>query len=69
MSIESVDKVLDEVRPILIADGGNVEVVSADDGVVRLRLQVWLPSPPTMQGCTHWLLLCHLSKDLLCKIT
>jgi Fe-S cluster biogenesis protein NfuA len=39
MSIESVDKVLDEVRPILIADGGNVEVVSVDDGVVRLRLQ------------------------------
>jgi len=40
MSIESVDRVLDEVRPILIADGGNVEVVSADDGVVMLRLQV-----------------------------
>ena len=39
-SIENVDKVLDEVRPILVADGGNVEVVSAEDGIVQLRLQV-----------------------------
>ena len=38
--LESVDKVLDEVRPILVADGGNVEVVSAEDGIVQLRLQV-----------------------------
>jgi len=38
--MENVDKVLDEVRPILVADGGNVEVVSAEDGIVQLRLQV-----------------------------
>jgi hypothetical protein len=40
MNVENVDKVLDEVRPILIADGGNVEVVGTDDGIVLLRLQV-----------------------------
>ena len=34
-----VDKALDEVRPYLIADGGNVEVVAVQDGVVMLRLQ------------------------------
>eukprot|EP00898_Chlorokybus_atmophyticus_P007762 jgi/Chlat1/7988/Chrsp7S07745 len=35
----NVDKVLDEVRPYLIADGGNVEVAGVHDGVVALRLQ------------------------------
>lgn len=37
--MESVDRVLDGVRPYLIADGGNVEVVGVEDGVVALRLQ------------------------------
>ena len=39
MDIASVDKTLDEVRPYLIADGGNVEVVSVEEGNVFLRLQ------------------------------
>jgi hypothetical protein len=36
-----VDKALDEVRPYLIADGGNVEVASISDGIVYLRLQAY----------------------------
>lgn len=36
---ENVDKVLDAVRPYLIADGGNVDVVSVENGVVSLKLQ------------------------------
>ena len=40
MTLEAVDTVLDEVRPYLIADGGNVEVVGVQDGIVSLRLQV-----------------------------
>lgn len=40
MTPATVDAVLDEVRPYLIADGGNVEVVAVDNGVVMLRLQV-----------------------------
>lgn len=36
---ENVDLVLDDVRPYLIADGGNVDVVSVDDGVISLQLQ------------------------------
>ncbi|EFJ25024.1 hypothetical protein SELMODRAFT_16558, partial [Selaginella moellendorffii] len=36
---ENVDKVLDEVRPYLVADGGNVAVVSVADGTVSLELQ------------------------------
>eukprot|EP00897_Mesotaenium_endlicherianum_P004008 jgi/Mesen1/3635/ME000020S03162 len=39
MSVSSVDKALDQVRPYLIADGGNVEVVGVENGVVFLRLQ------------------------------
>mmetsp|Transcript_12240 Transcript_12240/g.16005 ORF Transcript_12240/g.16005 Transcript_12240/m.16005 type:complete len:424 (-) Transcript_12240:3-1274(-) len=40
-TIEAVDRVLDEIRPYLIADGGNVAVVDADDEtkVVSLELQ------------------------------
>ncbi|KAL3531551.1 hypothetical protein ACH5RR_010873 [Cinchona calisaya] len=36
---ENVDLVLEDVRPYLIADGGNVDVVSVDNGVVSLQLQ------------------------------
>ncbi|MDA0674433.1 MAG: NifU family protein [Cyanobacteria bacterium] len=36
---ENVEKVLDELRPYLMADGGNVELVELDGPVVRLRLQ------------------------------
>lgn len=39
LTVENVDKVLDNVRPYLITDGGNVDVVSVDNGVVSLKLQ------------------------------
>ena len=39
INFENVDKVLDNVRPALIADGGNVELVDVEDGVIKLRLQ------------------------------
>ncbi|CAN6467282.1 unnamed protein product [Victoria cruziana] len=35
----NVNLVLDDVRPYLISDGGDVEVVSVIDGVVSLKLQ------------------------------
>ena len=41
MTPKTVNAVLDEVRPYLIADGGNVEVAGVEDGMVFLRLQVW----------------------------
>ncbi len=34
-----VEKVLDEVRPQLQADGGNIELVDVIDGVVRVKLK------------------------------
>ena len=36
---DKVEKVLDKIRPMLIRDGGNVELVSVDGGVVKVRLQ------------------------------
>ena len=36
---ENVEKVLDELRPFLISDGGNVEIGEIDGPVVKVRLQ------------------------------
>ncbi len=35
---EEVEEVLESLRPMLIQDGGNVELVEIDDGVVKVRL-------------------------------
>ncbi len=36
---EKVQEVLNKIRPMLQADGGDVELVDVEDGVVRVRLQ------------------------------
>jgi Fe-S cluster biogenesis protein NfuA len=36
---DNVENVLEELRPYLMADGGNVELVEIDGPIVRLRLQ------------------------------
>jgi Fe-S cluster biogenesis protein NfuA len=35
---DKVEDVLETIRPALMADGGNVELVEVDDGVVKVRL-------------------------------
>jgi len=35
---EKVEEVLNKIRPNLLADGGNVELVDVKEGVVSLRL-------------------------------
>ena len=35
---EKVEAILNQIRPSLMADGGNVELVDASDGVVKVRL-------------------------------
>ncbi|MFH1128824.1 MAG: NifU family protein [Candidatus Omnitrophota bacterium] len=36
---EQIEKALEQVRPMLTADGGNVELVEVtDDGIVKLKL-------------------------------
>ncbi len=39
LTLENVETVLDELRPYLMSDGGNVEVVELDGPVVKVRLQ------------------------------
>lgn len=38
MTKEKVNEVLDKIRPSLKADGGDVELVDVEDGVVKVRL-------------------------------
>jgi len=35
---DKVEAVLDKIRPSLVADGGNVELIDVNDGVVKLKL-------------------------------
>jgi len=35
---DEVEEVLESIRPMLMNDGGNVELVDVDDGVVKVRL-------------------------------
>lgn len=44
---ENVNAVLEDVRPYLIADGGDVELVSVEEGVVSLKLQGACESCPS----------------------
>jgi Fe-S cluster biogenesis protein NfuA len=34
-----IEQVIDKIRPSLQADGGDVELVAVEDGVVKLRLK------------------------------
>ena len=35
---DKVEEVLNKIRPSLMADGGNVELVSVNDGIVTVKL-------------------------------
>jgi Fe-S cluster biogenesis protein NfuA len=39
LTTDNVEQVLDEMRPYLMADGGNVELVEIEGPIVKLRLQ------------------------------
>lgn len=39
LTSDNVEAVLDELRPYLMADGGNVELTEIDGPIVKLRLQ------------------------------
>jgi len=46
---ERVNKVLDSLRPMLMADGGNVELLSVDGGEVKVKLRGACGSCPMSQ--------------------
>ena len=37
--LTAVKKVINEIRPMLVTDGGDIELVSFKDGVVKVKLQ------------------------------
>lgn len=39
LTTENVEKVLDDLRPYLMADGGNVDLVEIEGPIVKLKLQ------------------------------
>ncbi|NJL10865.1 MAG: NifU family protein [Calothrix sp. SM1_7_51] len=39
LTSDNVETVLDEMRPYLMSDGGNVELVDIDGPIVKVRLQ------------------------------
>lgn len=47
LTAPNVEKVLDELRPYLMADGGNVELVELDGPIVKLRLNGACESCPS----------------------
>ena len=44
---EKIEKAIGKIRPALMADGGNIELVDIVDGVVRVRLM------GACSGCPH----------------
>jgi Fe-S cluster biogenesis protein NfuA len=46
---EKVEKVLAEIRPHLEADGGNIELIDVQDGIVKVRLMGACGSCPMSQ--------------------
>ena len=35
----NVEKALDEIRPFLMSDGGNIRLLSIDDSIVKVQLE------------------------------
>lgn len=58
LTAQNVDLVLEDVRPYLISDGGNVDVVSVEDGVVSLKLQggsdLFFSTGKILEGCVFY---------------
>jgi Fe-S cluster biogenesis protein NfuA len=38
-TLENVEKALDEIRPFLISDGGNIKLLSVENSVVKVQLE------------------------------
>jgi Fe-S cluster biogenesis protein NfuA len=46
---EKVEEVIEQIRPNLQADGGDIELVEVDDGIVKVRLTGACGSCPMSQ--------------------
>ncbi|MCJ7608808.1 NifU family protein [Candidatus Bathyarchaeota archaeon] len=51
---EKVKKAIDEIRPRLQADGGDLGYVGMDDGIVKVKLQGSCAGCPMSQMTIQW---------------
>ena len=51
---KEVEKVIQEIRPHLQADGGNIELVDVKDGVVKVRLTGACAGCPMSKMTLQW---------------
>ena len=51
---EQVLEVLDKLRPFLLRDGGDVELVDIEEGIVKLRLMGACGSRPFYNHTKSW---------------
>jgi len=61
---EEVEEVLEEVRPYLRAEGGDIELVDVVDGVVRVRLKGACAGCPMSQMTLKWGVEQYLKKKI-----
>ncbi len=62
---EKVEKALDRIRPALMADGGNVELVEVqEDGLVKVRLTGACGGCPMSQLTLKMGIEKHLKKEI-----
>jgi Fe-S cluster biogenesis protein NfuA len=64
LSITEVQKVLDEVRPHLQLDGGDVELVDVKDGIVKVKLTGHCAGCPMSQMTIKWGVENYLKKKI-----
>jgi len=49
-----IEKAIEELRPYLRADGGNIELVGVENGVVKVRLTGACAGCPMARMTLHW---------------
>lgn len=61
---ERIEKALEKIRPALIADGGNVELVDVEEGIVRVKLTGACGGCPMSQMTLKMGIERHLKKEI-----
>lgn len=61
---EKVEKALDKIRPVLMVDGGNVELVEVKDDVVKVKLTGACAGCPMSQMTLKMGIERHLKKEI-----
>ena len=61
---EKVEKALEELRPNLQADGGNIELIDVTDGIVKVRLTGACAGCPMSKMTLEWGVTQFLKKKL-----